>query len=83
MAGRRFGENQEYHGSKCSDREVNSENIETEGGLLPLKRAGSNNYSRSAKEIRDDFRDYFNSKEGSVPWQWETVLSTRDPFDER
>lgn len=82
MAGRRFGENQEYYASQYSDEEVNTDGVEMGEGLLPLRRAGSNNYSKSAKEIRDDFRDYFNSNEGSVPWQWETVLRTHDPFDQ-
>jgi len=82
MAGRRFGENQDYYWDQHSDERVATDAIEVEGGLLPLMRAGSNNYSKSAKEIRDDFRDYFCSEEGSVPWQWETVLRTRDPFDE-
>ena len=81
-AGRRFGENQEYYWDQHSDERVATDAIEVEGGLLPLMRAGSNNYSKSAKEIRDDFRDYFCSEEGSVSWQWETVLRTRDPFDE-
>jgi len=82
MAGRRFGENQDYYWDQHSDERVATDAIEVKGGLLPLMRAGSNNYSKSAKEIRDDFRDYFCSEEGSVPWQWETVLRTRDPFDE-
>ena len=78
----RFEDNQEYCAGIDLDCEMINNHIETEGGFLPLRRIGSNNYSRSAKEIRDDFRDYFNSEEGSVPWQWETVLRTRDPFDE-
>ena len=42
---------------------------------------GSNNYTRTAKKIRDDYRDYFNSTHGSVPWQMERVTSTYDTFD--
>ena len=35
---------------------------------------GSNNFSRSANEVRDNFPTYFNSNAGSVHWQWEMVL---------
>ncbi len=31
------------------------------------------NYTREATNIRDKFRDYFNSEAGSVPWQWEKI----------
>ena len=33
----------------------------------------SNNYSREAKEVRDNFRAYFCSPEGSVEWQLNMV----------
>lgn len=42
-------------------------------GLVPLTRQGSNNYSKSAKDLRDDICKYFNSKEGQVPWQWNMI----------
>ena len=42
---------------------------------------GSNNFSRSAKEVRDDYNDYFNSFEGAVSWQTDVVTSTRNSFD--
>lgn len=38
-------------------------------GLSPLSQQGSNNYSQQAKNVRDDFREYFMSPEGSVSWQ--------------
>ena len=50
-------------------------------GLLPIKATGSNNYNSTAKDIRDDFKDYFNSVNGSVSWQWDYVNRTIDPFD--
>ena len=50
-------------------------------GLRPLGHSGSNNYSRTAKETRDDFMQYFNSTEGEVSWQWEYINRTIDPFD--
>lgn len=55
--------------------------IEACTGLLPLRNTGSNNYSRSAKEVREDFMLYFNSTEGAVDWQWDYVNRTIDPFD--
>ena len=41
--------------------------------LQPLNNAGSNNYSRNAKQIREDFTNYFLSTEGSLNWQLERV----------
>ena len=57
------------------------EEIHGDTGLLPLKSSGSNNYSRDAKQTRDDFKTYFNSN-GEVSWQLERVTRTIDPFDE-
>ena len=51
-------------------------------GLVPI-RHGSNNYSKTAKETRDNFKNYFNSAEGSVPWQEEVVKRTLLPCDRR
>ena len=36
-----------------------------DGGMRPTGRSGSNNYSRTAKEIRGQFKDYFNSVEAA------------------
>ena len=38
-------------------------------GMQPLGKQGSNNYSASAKEIRDSLCTYYNSTAGAVPWQ--------------
>ena len=38
-------------------------------GLQPLERQGSNRHSNCAKELREYFCEYFNSEDGSVPWQ--------------
>ena len=35
-------------------------------GLQPISPQGSNNYSREAKEVRDDFKNYFCSE--TVLW---------------
>lgn len=55
--------------------------VERDQGLKPLKRVGSNNYSRSAKMIREDFCTYFISSTGQVPWQWHATHSAEDAFD--
>jgi len=57
------------------------EEVQGDNGLLPLNTGSSNNYSRDAKQTRDDFKTYFNS-DGEVPWQLERVTRTIDPFDE-
>ena len=41
-------------------------------GLRDVDRLGSNNYSKNAKLIRDQFREYFTN-EGAVQWQWDIV----------
>ena len=43
------------------------------GGLQHLQQIGSNNYSREASKVRDNFKSYFCSPEGSVDWQIERV----------
>ena len=38
-------------------------------GMQPIDHQGSNNYSSSAKGIRDGLCTYYNSAGGAVPWQ--------------
>ena len=40
-----------------------------ENSFESLSQQGSNIYGHNAKFIRDNFKDYFNSPEGSVKWQ--------------
>lgn len=42
-------------------------------GLISLHKQGSNTYSSTAKNIRDSFCKYFNSKEGEVSWQYNMI----------
>ena len=51
--------------------------IQSDTGLSPVHRLGSNNYSKQAKTVRDTFCEYFNSREGQVPWQWDMIRATR------
>ena len=46
--------------------------VETDCGLVPIHRVGSNNYSKDAI-VRDSFCEYFNSNEGQIPWQRDMV----------
>jgi hypothetical protein len=55
--------------------------VQRDQGLKPLTRAGSNNYSRSAKLVREDFSNYFLSSVDQVPWQWAAAHSTEDAFN--
>lgn len=42
-------------------------------GIQQLTNASSNNSSRSAMLIRDQFKDYFVSPAGEIPWQYNIV----------
>ena len=42
-------------------------------GLATITRQGSNNYTLSAKNLRDQLCQYFNSKDGEVEWQKDMV----------
>ena len=69
----------------CRGQTSGNWRTETQGftGLTPISSSSSsNNYTRNAKNVREDFKDYFNSSEGAVSWQWEYVNRTSDPFDE-
>ena len=51
------------------------------GGMLPVGQSGLNNYSKNAKETQDLFKNFFNSDQGSVPWQIDMVRRVSNPFD--
>ena len=51
-------------------------------GMLPMGRCGSNNFSSTAKEIREQFKNYFNFEEGSVSWQMDLVNRVSNPGEE-
>jgi hypothetical protein len=38
--------------------------------MLPLGNVGSNNYSYEVKRIRDEFKEFFVTPQGEVPWQY-------------
>ncbi|XP_015775503.1 PREDICTED: putative nuclease HARBI1 [Acropora digitifera] len=44
-----------------------------DGGMTPVSRIGGNRYTYKAGRSRDDFKDYFNSPLGEVPWQLDYV----------
>ena len=81
--------NFQYYNKDLVDRETG------DGGIIPgtwrtnahnhaltdVSSLGSNNYSVLAKTVRNDFKTYFNSHTGSLPWQIDHVQSTEDYFD--
>ena len=52
-------------------------------GMVSIPRTGSNNYSKSAKDTRDDFKELFNSQQGAVNWLMDMVTRTLHAFDEQ
>lgn len=51
------------------------------GGLVSISHTGSNNYAKSAKDVRDIYKDYFISTAGAVPWQNDMVTRITHTFD--
>lgn len=51
------------------------DDVENQGGSMmsPVHRTGSNNFTRTASDIRQAFCDYFVSDAGAVPWQHSRV----------
>lgn len=47
------------------------------GGMRDITTIGSNNYTKSAKTVRDNLAEYF-VKEGAVPWQRERAAVLHD-----
>ena len=56
-----------------------TENIDC--AFRDIGRVGTNNFTNEAKEVRENFCEYFMSNFGSVPWQHNAVTSTLDLFD--
>ena len=89
MAGRSFAEGCKYCPIGFVDSDVPTgtqmgewrEMARGDQGIIPLTRVGSNNYSRSAKRVREDFGDFFMAIVGQVPWQWYSTHSSEDVFD--
>ena len=52
-----------------------------EGAFCDIRRVSSNNFTLEAKEVRDNFCEYFMTDAGSVPWQQNIVNYTLDTFD--
>ena len=50
-------------------------------GMVSIPRTGSNNYSKSANDTGDDFKEYFNSQQGAVNWHMDMVTRTLHAFD--
>ena len=65
------------------DREDNEGNVipgdwrsdGSSNALRTVQHVGSNNYSRSASELRDTMIDFMTTPEGAVPWQYTHVRS--------
>lgn len=45
-----------------------------ESTYFPLQRGNLHNYTTSQKEVRDEFREYFMTPLGEVPWQYRHII---------
>ena len=64
-------------------RKGSGEMVKIKQGILPIGNVASHNYSCDARQVRDSFKNYFNSAAGAVSRQNERVQRTVDPFDRR
>ena len=46
-----------------------NEIIENRGGLRHYNHIGGNRYTFEARSTRSDFKEFFNSSQGEIPWQ--------------
>ena len=88
MAGRSFSHSTKYCPAGFVDNDTENgtqlgewrDLTQADQGLRAITNAGSNNYSRDAKLVREDFKNYFMSPKGQVPWQWNAVYATVNCF---
>ena len=73
MADRKFSNNRYFDKTF-----LNRNDLPGNSAFTNITQAGSNNYTRYAKQTREDFVEYFNSPEGSAPCQYRTVTRTYD-----
>ena len=76
MCGRKFGEVNHYCPQGYAEGDWRKNDNATN-----VRNVASHNYSRDNRQVREDFKNYFNSEAGSVEWQRERVMRTTDPFD--
>jgi hypothetical protein len=41
-----------------------------DNNMSPVGKVDSNNYSNEVKKIRDEFKEFFVTPQGEVPWQY-------------
>lgn len=63
-----------YAGEFAVNEGEMAEELPTEN-LIALERGNANNSATSASSIRDEFKDFFVSPAGEVPWQYKYVLN--------
>ena len=51
-------------------------NVDTTNQLPTIHHVGGNRYSSTAKELREQLTNYFNSTGGALAWQHDHVMST-------
>ena len=45
----------------------------SENAFFPLTRGKHNNYRISQKDVRDEFKEFFMTVSGEVPWQYKHI----------
>ena len=60
------------------------DDVQNYSGLIPLQmQVASNNYSQDAKTVRENFKDFFSTGDGQVPWQMDSITQVHNSFDVR
>ena len=73
-----FADTENSYGFKKGAWRNEVEAFHSTAGLADIQQLGSNNYSKIAKRIRENFCDYFMSEAGQVPWQLKHVTATHE-----
>lgn len=74
------------HGYTDSNGQSNGQwraEVASDNNCINIRNCCTNTYSRDAKNVRHSFKEYFNSPQGEVPWQWNVVDSVSNSFDQQ
>lgn len=73
MTDRKFSSNRYF-----DEPLLNRSDLSDKSSFINITQTGSNNYTGDEKQTQEDFVQYVNLPEGSVPWQYRMVTRIHD-----